>query len=301
MNLQDLERIVTDEVRKVLAEQDRARETALPPDPNETLDAFACQGPTCTVPAPAPRSVAAASARPVPPAVKSVPAPPPEGPAFLLIFTGAREKWDVLSQAFRQWREQGIYLDAIFSSSAHWVISPDETAALGIRAIDQPAELYKIMYNLSRYSAVFLPSFSRTHAAKLALGITDTIPLNMALSALAQKIPTYASNEGLDPTACVVCGNQVPGIQDVLNRYREQLATMGMKLLPAEEAVQAMSRIVLNEVESGPDLITSLVTEEDAAKLKGPVVKAARGGLITPLALELLQRKGIEVVIVPQK
>ncbi|NPU98031.1 MAG: hypothetical protein HPY51_12555 [Candidatus Omnitrophica bacterium] len=299
MNSQDLERIIMEEVRKVLAEQDRARETALPPDSNETLDPFACQGPACTIPDPFPARTAPRQLKPAAP--PAVPPPSLEGPAVLLIFTGAKEKWDVLTQAFQNWREKGIGLDAVFSSSAHWVISPDETAALGIRAIDQPAELHKMMYHLSRYSAVFLPSFSRTHAAKLALGITDTVTLNLALSALAQKIPTYASTEGLDPTACIVCGNQVPGIQDVLNRYREQLATMGIKLLPAAEAVQAISRIVLNEVESGPDLIVSLVTEEDAARLKGPVVKAARGGLITPLAMELLQRRGIEVVIVPQK
>ena len=299
MNSQDLERIIMEEVQKVLAEQDRARETALPPDSNETLDPFACQGPACTIPEPSP--VRTAPRQPKPAASPAVPPPSPEGPAVLLIFTGAKEKWDILTRAFQNWREKGISLDAVFSSSAHWVIAPDETDALGIHAIDQPAELYKMMYNLSRYSAVFLPSFSRTHAAKLALGITDTVTLNLALSALAQKIPTFASTEGLDPTACIVCGNQVPGIQDVLNRYREQLATMGMKLLPAAEAIQAISQILLNEVESGPDLIVSLVTEEDAVKLKGPVVKAVRGGLITPLAMELLQRRGIEVVIVPQK
>lgn len=304
MDLLELERIVTEEVKKALAERQREEETALPPDPNETIDSFACRGPACSAPSasalPAPPIPAVAAPAPTPKPSTPPPPPPVSGPAILLIFTGAREKWDVLAAAFRAWKEKGVQLDAIFSSSSHYVISPDEIAALGIRAIDRPDEVRDLMYDMSRYTAVFLPSISRTHAAKLALGITDTLTLNMTLSALAQKARVYASGDGLEPTACVVCGNQVPGIQELLNTYRDQLAKMGLKLLPAEEAVKDISRATLNQAESGPELITTLITESDAAKLKGPVVKAVRGGLITPLALELLNKRGIEVVIVPK-
>lgn len=294
MDFQELERIVTEEVKKALTERQREEETSFPPDPNVTIDGFACRGPACSMPAPT-------VAQTVPSAKLPVAVPlPSNGPAILMLFTGAREKWDVISAACQSWREQGIQLDAIFSSSAHYVISQDEIAGLGIRTIDRPDEVRELLYDVSRYTAVFLPSISRTHAAKLALGITDTLTLNMTLSALAQKARVIASGDGLEPTACVVCGNQVPGIQDLLEKYRDQLAKMGLKLLPAEEAVKELFRSALNKAESGPELITTLVTEEDAAKLKGPVVKAARGGLITPLALELLNKRGIEVVIVPQ-
>lgn len=291
MDLQELERIVTEEVKKALREREREVETSFPPDPNLTLEASACSGPSCTMPEAANPSASA-----------SIPAPATAtgGPAILLLFTGAREKWDVLSSAFRAWIEQGVQLDAIFSPSSKYVISPDEISALGIRSIDRPEEVRHLIYDLSRYMFVFLPSISRTHAAKLALGITDTLPLNITLSALAQKKKVYASNDGLEPTACVACGNQVPGIQEILDNYRDQLSKMGLKMFPAEEAVKAMSLAALNQAESGPELVTGLVTEEDAAQLTGPVVKAARGGLITPLAMELLAKRGIEVVIVPQ-
>lgn len=294
MDFQELERIVTDEVKKALAERQRSEDASFPPDPNVTIDGFACRGPACSMPTPPSAKSISVSKSP------AAPPQPSKGPAILLLFTGAREKWDVISAACQTWREQGIQLDAIFSSSAHYVISMDEIAALGIRTIDRPEEVRELLYDLSRYTAVFLPSISRTHAAKLALGITDTLTLNMTLSALAQKARVIASSDGLDPTACVVCGNQVPGIQELLGKYREQLAKMGLKLLPAEEAIQELFRVALNQAESGPELITALITEEDAAKLKGPVIKAARGGLITPLALELLNKRGIEVVIVPQ-
>ncbi len=303
MDFHELERIITEEVAKALGERQRAEEASLPPDQNVTLDANACQGPACS--APIPPSIPAISSTSVAakvPLVKPAEPTPPklDGPAILLLFTGAREKWDVLAEAMRQWRAAGVRLDAIFSNSAQYVISSDEVEALGIRTIDQPNEVREIIYDLSRYSSVFIPSISRTHAAKLALGITDSLTLNMTISALAQKANVVASNDGLEPTACVVCGNQVPGIQDVLDKYREQLAKMGMKLMPAEDAVKEVFSVTLNRAESGADLITCLLTEEDAAKLSGPVVKASRGGLITPLALELLHKRGIEVIIVPQ-
>ena len=287
MDAKELERIVLEEIQKLLAERQRGEETLLPPSATETLDPHACRGPVCSMPSTPERS--------------TKPVFPQGGTAVLCLLTGARERWEVLSTAFQSWREKGIRLDAIFSSGAAEVIQADELAALGFRHVDHPAELREIMYDLKRYAAVFLPSISRTHAAKLALGITDTVTLNLTLSALAQQVPTIASSDGLGATACIVCGNQVPGIQEVLDRYREQLAKMGMKLLPAEDAVKEVQRVVFKQVESGPDLITSLVTEEDAARLQGPVVKVSRGGLMTPLALELLQKRGIEVVIVPQK
>ncbi|MBN2326800.1 MAG: hypothetical protein JXR73_06575, partial [Candidatus Omnitrophica bacterium] len=257
MDLQELERIVTEEVKKALGEREREEETSYPPDPNVTLDAGACSGPSCTMPTasdamPAASNPPLSAPIPAPATASSAGAPSSDGPAILLLFTGAREKWDVLSDAFRAWREQGVQLDAMFSSSSQYVISPDEISSLGIRSIDRPEEVRHLIYDLSRYMFVFLPSISRTHAAKLALGITDSLPLNMTLSALAQKKKVYASNDGLEPTACVACGNQVPGIQEILDNYRDQLSKMGVKLLPAEKAVEVMSSAALNQAESGP-------------------------------------------------
>ena len=290
MDLQLIERIIIEEVKKVLAERQRGENTILPPNQNETLDSFACKGPSCSA------TATVESSLPESPAV-----PLTDGPAVLVMFTGAKEKWDVLTDAFTSWRNSGVRLDALFSHGAKEVISIEEVTSLGFRMIDKPAEIREIIFDFSRYAAIFLPSISRTHAAKLALGITDNLILNMSISALAQSMPVFATDDGLAPTGCVVCGNNVPGIQDVLDKYREHLAVMGLKLMPTEDCVKSVQQVVLNKAESGPDLIVSLVTEEDAANLKGPVVKAARGGLITPLAMELLNKRGIEVVVVPQK
>ncbi len=305
MTTQDIERIVMEEVQKVLAEQQRNDAAMLPPNQNETLDPNACRGPVCSVPTQTQTPLPSPSPTPAP----VNPSPPQSSVSqegciakVLCLFTGARESWEVLTAAFLDWRQKGLALDAIFSRGAADVISSDEIASLGLRQIDQPAELWDIMYNMNRYAAVFLPSISRTHAAKLALGITDTVTLNLSLSALAQGVPTVASSDGLSPAACIVCGNNVPGIQEVLDKYRDHLATMGLKLFPATDAVKEVARVAINKAESsGPDLITTLITEEDAADLKGPVVKVARGGLLTPLAMESLQKRGIEVVVVPPK
>ena len=295
MDSQELERVIREEVQKVLAERQRGEESLLPPVPSESIDPHACRSPSCSLSdAGSPASTPAAAARP------SAPGAAGFVPAVLCLFTGGREQWEALIAAFHSWKSQGMYLHAVFSSGARDIFSPDEIRSLGFDLLENPLEIWSLMDRLNAYQAVFLPSISRTHAAKLALGITDSITLNLTLAALAQNVPTYASDEGLAPTACIVCGNQVPGIQEVLRNYRTQLAKMGLKLLSTPEAVEQVQRQVICQVESGSDLITTLITEEEAQRLSGPVVKVARGGLVTPLALDLLHRRGIEVKIVPK-
>jgi len=305
MDIRELERIIYEEVQKALSEQQRSDSTLLPPIQKESVNPQACFSPSCTIGQdassassnPTSKSNAAPNTNP-----NTNPVPEDDGsPAILTILSGAKEHWEPLAEAFQKWRKEGIRLDAIYSSSAREVFSSDELNALGFRNIDRPAEIRQIMWDMSRYTAVFLPSISRTHAAKLALGITDNITLNLTLSALAQEVPTFATNEGLAPTACVVCGNHVPGIQEVLDNYRNQLSKMGLRLLSTGDAIDAIHNHVFNKANSGPDLIKTLITQEDAVNLKGPVVKVTRGGLVTPLAMEIFRNRGIEVIIVPQE
>ncbi|MGI6455965.1 MAG: hypothetical protein ACOX5R_10165 [bacterium] len=303
MDYAQIERIVIEEVKKALAEMNREQASSLPPSQQETLDPNACRSGACTIPTETPKEPKQNPTPQVQPKQNPVSSAPtrPAGPTILTIFSGAREQWDLLAKGFQNWRREGISLDAVFSSSASEVISPQEIEQLGFRMIDRPAEIREIMHDMKRYTVLFLPSLSRTHAAKLALGITDNVTLNLSIAALAQKVPTYATTEGLSPTACMVCGNNVPGIQEVLDKYREQLARMGMKLCTTADAINEIHQVIFNKENSGPDLITTLITEEDAGKLKGPVVKVARGGLVTPLAWESFRMRGIEVVIVPQR
>ncbi len=297
MDLKYLDRIVQDAVQQVMAQRELEQSMMLPPSPTETVYPNACKGPVCGFFNPSTQPSIASQSTPQPQATISK----PNGPAILSLLSGAKEKWDVISSAFLDWRQKGIHLDGIFSSNGREIIGNEEIQRLGINPIENPKEIWNLMYDLKRYSAVFLPSMSRNSAAKLALGITDNLYLNVTIAALAQQVPVYATEEGLLPTACIVCGNNVPGIQDVLQNYRNHLGTMGMRIESAEETVQKITRIVLNITESGADLISTLITEEDAETLPGPVVKVSRGGLITPLALDVLQRRGIEVVIVPKQ
>ncbi|MBI1388037.1 MAG: hypothetical protein GC154_06275 [bacterium] len=295
MDARELERIIIEEVKKALAEQQRGESTLLPPSAAETIDANACKSPACSCSCGGETVESKSGA--------AAPAPSPlDGPAVLLILTGAREPWDIHQKTFRLWREEGVTIEAIFSADAPGAFTEAELNGLGIRLIKCKDEIQALRLDMSRYAAVYMPSVCRNHAAKLALAITDDHALKVNLAALAHKVPTIASTEGLAKDACIVFGNNVPGVQEVLDGYRNQLSKMGVKLLPAPDALKETHRAATNKADSeSPDLITYIITEEDADKLKGPVVKAVRGGLITPLAMEKLTRRGIEVVIVPQK
>lgn len=298
MEQRELEQLILEEVFKALAEQQRAEETLLPADTRETLDPNACRGPVCSV-----RPSEEGGSSTISPVTSKpmVSAPEKTGPAILLLFSCAREGWGILSSAFKQWREEGMSLDAVVAQSACDLYDTDELASLGITFIDQPKKIRSLMMDMSEYAGILCPSMSRNFASKLALGITDNAVLNLALTALAQKMPVFCSTDGMAPTGCVACGNNVPGIQELLRNYQRQLEKMGMKLYPAQDVVEKFYQTVTNKVESRDEkIITHLITAEEAGKLPGPVVKVIRGGLVTPLALEILKSKGIEVMIMPQ-
>lgn len=291
MDTRELERIILEEVKKMLGEPTAPAASNSYLDPGMTSG---CSTQGCST-----------GGDPVP-ATQPQPAPqkPPkrEGPAMLLLFSGVREPWQPLAEAIQDWNQQGIHLDAVLCDDARRAVKPSELERMNVRLIDCASdEIDHLRDEMSPYSAVLLPAISRTCAAKLALGISDNPLLHLAMAGLAHKLPVIAGDEGLSPDACIRFANAVPGIQDVLDNYRNQLSTMGVQLLSTKEALKTAYRVVMNKEDSkGPDLIVDLVTEEEAHKLQGPVVKAARGGLITPLAREILAKRGIEIVIVPQ-
>lgn len=302
MDAKSLDRIIQEEVRKVLAERNRDEHLLYPPDPAESLDPHACRGPVCGLPSQSPPPAHGLPA----PRPQAAPPPRPQRdyskPSVLCLLTGGYEEWDFWLATFRGWTADGVQLDAVLSAGARDLIGRDELLGAGFHVIEDPRETREAVYSVTRYDLVFCPSMSRTHAAKLALGITDNATLNAAIAALAQKVPFVISDEGLSPGACIACGNAIPAIQEVVRNYRDQLGKMGAKLLPAAEAAKHIRRRLLNHTESGaPELISTLITEEDAAKLEGPVIKVVRGGLVTPLAMDVLNSRGIEVVIVPKE
>ena len=285
MDYRELERIIFEEVQKALAEHQREEQTLLPPSQAETLDSHACKGPSCSVPSVL--YTAPVTKVPVQPVVKK------EGPAVLLLFSCANEKWDVIRAAFSAWDKEGIQLDAVVSQSTFDIHDMDELASLGIHFIDQPAKIRSLMMDMSEYSAVFCPSMSRNFSSKLALGITDNAVLNLALSALAQKMPVFGSTDGMEPTGCVACGNNVPGIQEILRNYQKQLEKMGMKLLPAKEAVEDLYHLITAKADSRDgNLISHLITEAEAVKLHGPVLKSYTGRINHPSGFRNLSQTG---------
>jgi hypothetical protein len=116
MDFKDLDRIVQQEVSKVLAQREIEQQIMLPPSHTETIDENACRGPVCGFSSPSTTSSKNIQA------VKQQPFPKPQGPAILCLMSGAKERWDVLSNSFAEWNSKGIHLDAIFSSSGREII-----------------------------------------------------------------------------------------------------------------------------------------------------------------------------------
>lgn len=291
MDARALEQIIVEEIRKALASGPSSSQ----PGENSYLDpgmiAEGCSPQGCRTRTDAP---------PAPKPKETDTLPAHEGPSALLLFSGVREPWLPLLEALSQWREEGISMDAILCADCHAYPVANLQRA-GVRVLSPlPPMVEQLATTDTPYSAIVIPSISRTCAAKTALGITDVPLLKMLYAGLARGIPTYASTEGMSPSACPSLGNGIPGVQDVLDQHRRQLGTMGIQLAPLPKTLEAAFTRIKNRADSDSNLIVDLITEEVAASLKGPVIKVARGGLVTPLARESLARRGIDIQIVPQ-
>lgn len=288
MDARALERIIIEEVQKALAESGDS------PGSNAYLDpdmSSSCTPQGCRTATDAP---AAPSSKP------SSGFPKHKDPAALMLFSGVREPWQPLIEEINAWHAQGIGVDALLCADCH-AFPLDDLRNAGVTILSPcPSMPVTLATKDHPYSAVVVPGMSRTCAAKSALGITDNLLLQLLYAGLSRGVPTYASTEGMDKNACATFGNALPGVQETLERYQNQLTTMGIRFGDLKQTMDAALKTITNQADSDSNLIMDLITEDVAATLDGPVIKVARGGLVTPLAQEHFAKRGIEIQIVPQ-
>ncbi len=290
IDIEQLVRIVTEEVIRHLSG------TSVSPE-GGTSSSCGCPIPAVATPQISVVNNAMAAASAIPP-------PPPAIPRkrVLCLFCGSNEGVDTFVKTLEAWIGQGVGVDAVYSGSAKTILPMQRLESMGVRTISDCATLGRSFEELKNYDLILLPTLSRNHVAKMALGITDTLLLNLSYTALSYGLKTMGGVDGLTTGSCPVCANNLPGIPELLDEYQARVRRLGLQLYPMGRLVTMASHQILGvgpvAAAADTEVITTLITQHEAAQLPGPVVRVIRGGLVTPSARDVLSQRGIEVEIV---
>ncbi len=216
------------------------------------------------------------------------------GQKVLCLIQGEIERENEFWAGIQDLITSGTIVEALISVRA------DRTAAerRGVRVISNATELGNRYENLRSYRAILLPALDCTLAAKIALGISDDQLSEVTFAALSNRVPVLAAHERLLASSRISHTNNLPGLLDRIAQYRADLERMGILILPMKEMLDRARYTARVATPGSGEVITHLITVEDAKNLPGPVVRVARGGLITAMARDLLTQRGIKIEIV---
>jgi hypothetical protein len=160
---------------------------------------------------------------------------------------------------------------------------------------------------------VLIPTLSMNLAAKLALGLFDSLLTTLALGALLAGKPVLAVRDGADPDGC---GGRVWGAAGAAASLRARLTanlktieSYGIRLVAVDEFVSAVQQHLSASTTApaqasaqaaapaGPVIAAAVITQADIAHLQeGGLLRIPDGSRLTPLAQETANRLRLEVV-----
>ncbi|MBP2646172.1 MAG: flavoprotein [Firmicutes bacterium] len=246
---------------------------------------------------------------------------------MLVVFTGGMIGLQEAFAALRTLKDQGAELTAVLSPAAEKVIGlPVIKEQLG-KEVAVITEVTANLYEVIRHTdLVLVPVLTQNSLAKLVHLIYDTVATEVILRAIQFGKKVIAARNAADPLDSYRVQTGMAKAPEKLLRkmqgYMGQVEEYGIKLVDAKELgwiVQQVlqtenSRVEISKKSAILDLTYRNKENRVAAGVKGkPILNAAQvqkaissgedrvvlvqDTLITPLAKELAQEAGIEIVI----
>lgn len=214
------------------------------------------------------------------------------------LFTGGSAK---LSEAINQIKlliQNGYHIKAILSESATRIIKVDKIREIpGIEDVfcEPDPSIYSVDIVQSA-DAIVIPVLTRNSAAKLALGICDTLVTNIIMHALIAGKPVIAARNSADPEGqdciCIGTPKTSPNLIQIAKDYLKKLESYGVKLVDVSE-------IAYSFIED-KNIKQELITYDTINGLSKDIseIKVKKGSIVTPLAKDLAKERNIKIIIV---
>jgi hypothetical protein len=209
---------------------------------------------------------------------------------------------------------------AVLTASAVSILGEAKIREAGAREVILPGVFADAPALVKTHEMVLIPTLSMNLAAKLALGLFDSLPATLALGALLAGKPVLAVRDGADPDGS---GGRVWGATGAAATLRARLSanlkaleSYGIRLLAVDEFVAAVRQHLSasytppvrapgaaerrpsdGAAQAGPVIAAAVITQADIAHLQeGGLLRIPKGSRLTPLAQETANRLRLEVV-----
>lgn len=154
----------------------------------------------------------------------------------LLLFSGASTGYVVGMEAIRRLTSAQHALTVVMTPAAHQIITPEKVRQAGAPTIVGPGEWADAPGLVKQAELVLIPTLSMNLAARLALGLMDSLITTLALGSLMAGKHVVAVQDGADPygNAGLVFGateTSAPLLRTTLAGHLSTLAAYGIELV----------------------------------------------------------------------
>jgi hypothetical protein len=235
---------------------------------------------------------------------------------ILVLFGGASAGWQAGLDAIAMLAHDGNQVTAVLTSSAASILGEGKIREAGASQVILPGVFADAPALVKEHDLLLIPTLSMNLAAKLALGLFDSLLTTLVLGALLAGKPVLAVRDGADPDGC---GGRVWGATGAAATLRARLSanlktleSFGIRLVAVDEFVPAVRQQLStgytppaqastpagSRASGGavPVVAAAVITQADIAHLQeGGLLRIPNGSRLTPLAQETADRLRLEV------
>lgn len=233
----------------------------------------------------------------------------------LMLFSGASTGYVVGMEAIRRLTSAEHSLTVVMTPAAYHIITPEQVRKAGATRIIVPGEWADAPGLVKQTDLVLIPTLSMNLAARLALGLMDSLITTLALGALLAGKAVVTVRDGADPNgnAGLVFGaanGSAPLLRAALAGHLSTLRDYGMELVSEADflftveqrllapACPASSTNVLPAGTAPMGRHASYVTAADLQAVPaGSTLRLAAGSRLTPQAQDLARRLNLSVTL----
>lgn len=175
----------------------------------------------------------------------------------LLLFSGASTGFVVGMEAIKLMARHGHRATVVFSPAAVQIITEQQARQAGAADIILPSQWIDTPSLVHEVDLVLVPTLSMNTAARLAMGLMDTLISTLILGSLLAGKPVLAVKDGADPygNGGLVFGAK-PGVatalKDKLVQNLETLAAFGLELIDEPDYLATVEARLLGFGALGP-------------------------------------------------
>lgn len=230
--------------------------------------------------------------------------PAGEGKPVAVVFTGSVAALDTVLGQLASLAPRNVELTAVLSHSAQELIGEQRLREAGcFQSLCPATDTAAARRFVADCKLLVAPTLTSHTAAKVALGLLDSLPAQLLVQALAAGTPVVAVADGADPRSetWMYRGlrENVPSLARLLTGYLNGIQRHGVQVVPAEELCDTCVRALGGNAGKNlrADRTRNIITadEVEEAADKG-FLRVGPRAIITHAARDLAAELGVELL-----